>query len=224
MVRAQHRLLTGHLGVDHLRLIIGTSMGCMHAWIWGYTHPEFADGLVPLACAPAQIAGRNRMMRTMIMDAIRGDPAWQGGDYVEPPRQGLTTALYVLYLMGSAPLVQHGLAPSRDAADSVIRAYVAQRPPRTDANDMLYAFDASRDYDPSPHMARITAPALAINSADDLINPPELQLVEPLVARARAVRFIVLPVGPETRGHGTHSWPAVWGTYLGEFLRGLPER
>jgi homoserine O-acetyltransferase len=224
MVRAQHLLLAAHLGVHHLRLIVGTSMGCMHAWVWGYTYPTFADGLVPLACAPTQIAGRNRMMRRALMDAIRDDPDWQGGGYVAPPRQGLTTALYLLYLMGSAPLVQQRMAPTRDAADSVIRAYVAQRLPRTDANDLLYAFDASRDYDPAPHMAEVTSPALTINSADDLINPEELRLVEPLVARAANVRFIVLPVGPETRGHGTHSWPAVWGHYLREFLEKLPER
>lgn len=224
MVRAQYLLLTEHLGVNHLRLIMGTSMGCMHSWVWGYTYPTFVDGLVPLACAPTQIAGRNRMMRTMIMDAVRNDPAWQEGEYTSPPQQGLTTALYVLYLMGSAPLVQQRLAPTRDAADSVIRAYVAQRLPRMDANDMVYAFDASRDYDPSSHMAEITTPALAINSADDLINPPELGLVEPLVATARSVRFIILPVGPEMHGHGTHSWPAIWGDYLREFLAGLPER
>ena len=224
MVRAQYLLLTEHLRVNHLRLIMGTSMGCMHAWVWGYTYPTFADGLVPLACAPTQIAGRNRMMRTMIMDAIRNDPAWQNGDYTEPPRQGLTTALYVLYLMVSAPLVQQRLAPTRDAADSVIRTFVARRLPRTDANDMLYAFDASRDYDPSSHMGEITTPALAINSADDLINPPELHLVEPLVAQAKSVKFIILPVGPEMHGHGTHSWPAIWGHYLEDFLDHLPAR
>jgi homoserine O-acetyltransferase/O-succinyltransferase len=224
MVRAQFLLLTKHLGVNHLRLIMGTSMGCMHAWVWGYTYPTFADGLVPLACAPTQIAGRNRMMRTMIMDAIRDDSAWQGGDYTQEPVQGLTTAEYVLYLMGSSPLLQQRLAPTRDAADSVIRAYVAQRVARTDANDLMYAFNASRDYDPSSHMAEITTPALAINSADDLINPPELRLVEPLVARAKSVTFIILPVGPEMHGHGTHSWPAIWGHYLSDFLAGLPER
>jgi homoserine O-acetyltransferase len=224
MVRAQYLLLTEHLGVNHLRLIMGTSMGCMHSWVWGYTYPTFVDGLVPLACAPTQIAGRNRMMRTMIMDAIRNDPAWQGGEYTEEPVQGLTTAEYVLYIMGSSPLLQQRLAPTRDAADSVIRAYVAQRVPRTDANDLLYAFNASRDYDPSSHMAEITTPALAINSADDLINPPELRLVEPLVAKAKSVKFIILPVGPEMHGHGTHSWPAIWGHYLRDFLAGLAER
>lgn len=224
MVRAQHLLLTDHLGVNHLRLIIGTSMGCMHAWVWGYTHPAFVDGLVPLACAPTQIAGRNRMMRTMIMDALRDDPAWNGGEYTTPPREGIRAALQMLYVMGSSPLLQQRIAPTRDAADSVIRAYVNRRIDRIDANDMIYAFDASRDYDPSPHMAEITTPALAINSADDLINPPELRLVEPLVAEAKHVRFIILPVGPEMHGHGTHSWPAIWGHYLEEFLAGLPER
>lgn len=224
MVLAQYRLLTEHLGVDHLRLLVGTSMGCMHAWVWGYTYAAFADGLVPLACAPRQIAGRNRMMRTMVMDDIRQDPAWRGGDYTTQPQAGLRAALQVLYLMGSAPLVQQRQAPTREAADSLIRAYVAQRLQTTDANDLLYAFDASRDYDPAPHLGQITAPVLAINSADDVVNPPELGVVEPLVAQVRGARFVLLPLGPDTHGHGTHSWPAVWGRYLQTFLATLPER
>jgi homoserine O-acetyltransferase len=224
MVRAQFLLLTEHLGVSHVRLILGTSMGCMHVWIWGYTHPAFADGLVPLACAPRQIAGRNRMMRTMIMDDIRDDPAWQGGDYTTPPAVGLRAALQVLFLMVSAPLVQQRQAPTRDSADSLIRRFVAQRLETTDANDLLYAFDASRDYDPSLHLAEITTPVLAINSADDALNPPELRVVEPLVARVPQAKFVLIPTGPETHGHGTHSWPAVWQSYLRAFLATLPER
>jgi homoserine O-acetyltransferase len=224
MVRAQYLLLTGHLNVHHLRLIMGTSMGCMHAWIWGYTYPTFADGLVPLACAPRQIAGRNRMMRTMIMDDIREDPAWQGGDYATEPEVGLRGALQVLYLMVSAPLVQQRQAPTRDTADSLIRHFVAQRIRTTDANDLLYAFDASRDYDPSPHLGAITTPVLAINTADDEVNPPELRVVEPLIAQVPHAQFVLIPTGPETHGHSTHSWPAVWQRYLREFLATLPAR
>lgn len=224
MVRAQYQLLTAHLGVNHLRLIMGTSMGCMHAWMWGYQHPAFADGLVPLACAPRQIAGRNRMMRRMIMDDIRDDPAWKGGDYTTEPVTGLRGALDVLYIMVSAPLVQQREAPTRDAADSLLHRFMASALRRFDANDLLYAFDASRDYDPSSHMREITAPVLAINSADDLINPPVLHLVPPLIAEVPHAKFIVIPEGPDTHGHGTHSYPAVWGHYLRDFLATLPYR
>ncbi|MCU0634981.1 MAG: alpha/beta fold hydrolase [Gemmatimonadaceae bacterium] len=223
MVAAQHRLLTEHLDVDHLRLIMGTSMGCMHAWVWGYTHPNFADGLVPLACLPTQIAGRNRMLRTMLMDDIRTDPAWKGGEYTEPP-PGLRAALQILFVMSSAPLVQQAQGPTREAADSVIRTWLEQRMKTTDANDLLYAVDASREYDPSSRLERITAPVLFINSHDDLLNPPELGIAERLAARVPRARFINLPISPATRGHGTHSLPAIWGPYLEEFLRDLPER
>ena len=223
MVRAQHLLLTQGLGVNHLRLILGTSMGCMQGWVWGYSYPAFVDGLVPLACAPTQIAGRNRMIRTMIMDDIRSDPEWKGGEYSSPPN-GLRPALQLLYLMGSAPLVQHRLAPTRDAADSLIRAYVNSRMKTTDANDMIYQFDASRDYDPSSHLEQIAAPVLAINSADDFVNPPELGIVEKLITRVKHARFVMIPISDQTRGHGTHSLPAVWGNYLRDFLSALPER
>jgi homoserine O-acetyltransferase len=223
MVHAQHLFLTDGLKVNHLRLIMGTSMGCMHAWVWGYTWPGFVDGLVPLACAPTQIAGRNRMIRTMIMDDIRQDPEWKSGEYTAPPA-GLRAALQLLYVMSSAPLVQHRQAPTRDIADSTIRRYLDQRFHTTDANDMLYQFDASREYDPSSHLERITAPLLAINSADDFVNPPELGLVERLMPRVKNGKFVLIPVGEATRGHGTHSVPAVWGSYLREFLAALPER
>ncbi len=223
MVRAQYLLLTQGLGVNHLRLILGTSMGCMQGWVWGYSYPAFVDGLVPLACAPTQIAGRNRMVRTMIMDDIRSDPEWKGGEYTSPPN-GLRPALQLLYLMGSAPLVQHRLAPTRDAADSLIRAYVNSRMKITDANDMIYQFDASRDYDPSSHLEQISTPVLAINSADDFVNPPELGIVEKLIARVKHARFVMIPISEQTRGHGTHSLPTVWGNYLRDFLSALPER
>ncbi len=223
MVAAQYRLLTEHLGVNHLRLIMGTSMGCMQGWVWGYSYPTFMDGLAPFACVPSQIAGRNRMIRTMAMDAIRHDPAWQNGDYTTQP-PGLRSAQMMLYIMSSAPLVQQAQAPTRDKADSVIRAYLDGRMRVTDANDFLYQFDASRDYDPSRRVQEITAPALFINSADDQVNPPELGLAEQFAKQMPKTRFILLPISADTRGHGTHSLPRVWGTYLAAFLAALPER
>jgi homoserine O-acetyltransferase len=222
MVDAQHRLLVEGLKIDHLRLIMGTSMGCMHAWVWGERYPDFVDGLVPLACAPTQIAGRNRMMRTMIMDDIRQDPAWRGGDYTSPPEQGLRGALGILFMMTSSPLQQQKAAPTRDAADAFIRKFIDDRLRTTDANDMLYAFDASRDYDPSPKLESIRAAVLAINSADDAVNPPELGLMEKLMSRVKRGRYILIPTSDATRGHGTHSMPAVWKSYLAEFLQQLP--
>ena len=224
MVRAQYLLLTDGLGVNHLRLILGTSMGCMHSWVWAYTSPTFVDGLAPFACAPTQIAGRNRMSRAMIRDDIMGDPAWNGGNYTSPPVNGMRAAQQLLYLMGSAPLLQHRQAPTRDRADSLIRATINARLTTTDANDMLYYFDASSDYDPSSHLGEITTPILAINSADDFLNPPELHIVEPLIAKVKGAKFIMIPISDQTRGHGTHSLPSVWGGYLKDFLATLPER
>src|SRR5262245_745835 len=171
MVRAQHRLLTEGLQVNHLRLVLGTSMGAMHCWVWAEMYPDFADGLVPLASAPTQIAGRNRIMRKMIMDSIRNDPAWNNGDYVEQPRQGLVGALNLLMMMTSSPLQWHKQAGTRDAADEWYAAQIKSRLATTDANDMLYQFNASRAYDPSSNLEKITAPVLAINSADDVVNP-----------------------------------------------------
>ena len=222
MVEAQHRLLTEGLGVNHLRLVMGTSMGCMHAWVWGERFPDFVDGLVPLACAPTQIAGRNRMMRKLLIDAIRSDPDWHGGEYTAPPERGLRTALAMLFMMTSSPMQQQKAAPTRDAADAFITKYVDDRLHSTDANDMLYAFDASREYDPSPKLESIRAAVLAINSADDVVNPPELGLMEQLMPRVRRGKYVLIPTSDQTRGHGTHSLPAVWKSYLADFLKQLP--
>lgn len=220
MVDAQHRLLEA-IGVDHLRLVMGTSMGCMHAWIWGERYPDFADGLVPLACAPTQIAGRNRMIRTMLMDDIRDDPAWRGGDYEKQP-EGLRAALGMLFVLTSSPRTQQKQAPTRDDADRYIRAYLDSHMKTMDANDVLYAFDASRDYDPSPKLGTIRVPVLAINSADDEVNPPELGLMEKLMPRVRNGRYVLIPLSEATRGHGTHTLAAVWQSYLAEFMKRLP--
>jgi homoserine O-acetyltransferase len=223
MVVAQHRLLTEELGVDRLRLVMGTSMGGMHTWLWGIRYPAFMDGLVPLACAPTQIAGRNRMMRRMILDSIREDPDWRGGDYAAQPR-GLRAALQILFMMTSSPLSQHRDAPTRDEADRYVTAWLRDRLAITDANDFLFQMDASHDYDPSSLLEGIQAPVLAINSADDLVNPPELGLMERLMPRVRRGRYVLVPASEATRGHGTHSLPALWRGHLAEFLEHLPRR
>jgi homoserine O-acetyltransferase len=221
MVRAQHAMLVDGLKVNHLRLVLGTSMGAMHCWVWGEMYPDFVDGLVPLASVPTQIAGRNRVMRTMIMDSIRNDPAWKNGDYTEQPHAGLVGAVNLLMMMTSSPIGWHKSAPTRDAADTWYEEQVKSRVAANDANDMLYQFNASREYDPSPNLEKITAALLAINSADDVVNPPELGLMEKLIPRVKHGRYMLIPVSDQTRGHGTHSLPAIWGPHLAEFLKEL---
>jgi homoserine O-acetyltransferase len=223
MVRAEYLMVTQGLKVNHLRLIMGTSMGCMHAWIYGYMYPNFADGLVPLACLPTQLAGRNRMIRRMMMDDIIDSPDYNGGEYTTQPH-GLRAAIGQLYIMSSAPLVQQKAAPTRDKADSIIRKYIDNSMKTTDANDMLYYFAASRNYDPSSHLAQITTPVLAINSADDFVNPPELGIEEKLIKEVKNATFVLVPISDQTHGHGTHSLPAVWDSHLKDFMATLPER
>jgi homoserine O-acetyltransferase len=221
MVRAQHLMLTDGLKVNHLKLVLGTSMGAMHCWVWGEVFPDFVDGLVPLASVPTQIAGRNRVMRKMIMDSITQDPAWNGGDYSSQPRQGLAGAINLLMMMTSSPLQWHKSGATRDAADSWYADQVKSRTASTDANDMLYQFNASRNYDPSANLEKISAAVLAINSADDVVNPPELGLMEKLMPRVTRGRYVLIPTSDQTRGHGTHSLPAIWGKHLAEFLKNL---
>jgi homoserine O-acetyltransferase len=223
MVDAQYRLLTERLGVYHLLLVMGTSMGGMQTWVWGERYPDFMDGLVPLASLPAQIAGRNRMMRKLIMDDIRDDPAWRGGDYAAQP-PGLRAALQLLWVMTTSPLVLRRAAPIRDSADAYITRWLNRAARSYDANDVWYAFDASRDYDPSPGLERITAPLLAINSADDYVNPPELGIMEHLIRRVRRGRFVLIPISDVTRGHGTHTVAAAWKAEFGPFVAGLERR
>ena len=220
MVDADHRLLIEKLGVSHLRLVMGTSMGGMHSWVFAERYPDFMDAVVPLASVPTAIAGRNRMIRTMAMDDIRNDPSGKAGEYTSPP-DGLRGALQMLYIMSSAPLVQQHDAPTRDSADAVIRRFLDARMRNTDANDFLYAFDASRNYNPEPMLSRIRVPLLAINSADDQVNPPELGIVERLITRVPTGRFVLIPIGPATRGHGTHTVAAVWKEQFAGFLNNL---
>jgi len=222
MVAAQYRLLTEHLGVHHLRLVMGTSMGGMQTWVWGTTYPEFMDALMPLASLPVEIAGRNRMMRKMIIDSIRNDPEWNNGEYRQQPR-GLTGAIHVLLFMVSIPLQWQEAAPTRVTAEKFLEDSVRRYRSTLDANDMIYQFDSSRNYNPSPSLGRIKAPLFAINSADDQVNPPELGILEKEIRRVPKGRYILIPISGESRGHGTHSLPSIWGSYLEELLA-LSER
>ena len=224
MVAAQHAMLVDGLHVDHLRLTFGTSMGCMETFVWGETWPDFSDALAPLACLPVQIAGRNRMMRYMAMDAIRRDPAWMNGDYVAQPAQGLRTALEMIMIMGSSPLQMQKSFPTRQAAEQRVNDYLDHALATTDANDFLYYVNASRNYDPSARLEAITAPVLWINSADDFINPPELGIAEKMVGRMPHARFILIPISDATRGHGTHTQAAVWKNYLADFMAGTERK
>ncbi len=218
MVEAQHLLLTDGLKINHLRLLMGTSMGCMHSWIWAETYPDFMDAVLPLACLPVQIAGRNRMMRKMFMDSITSDPAYMNGDYKQQPRSGLRAAMNVFLIMSSSPLQMQKDFPTRDQADAFLDRFMKERLATIDANDMLYAFDASRTYDPSPKLAQIKAHVMFINSADDQINPPELGIAEREIKNVKNGRFVLLPITDQTRGHGTHSLPAIWKQYLSDLL------
>jgi len=217
MIELQYRLLTQGLGVNHLRLVMGTSMGGMHTWLWSEQHPDFMDAAMPLASQPIAIAGRNRMMRRMIMDAIRTSPDWNNGEYAQQPH-GLNDALGVLLIMGSSPLQMQKQDPTREKADAALEDYVASRAKTTDSNDMLYYFDASRNYNPEPQLEKIIAPLTAINSADDQINPPELGIIDKDIHKVKNGKFLMLPITDQTRGHGTHSLPAIWGDYLKELL------
>jgi homoserine O-acetyltransferase/O-succinyltransferase len=218
MVAAHFRLLNEGLGVNHLRLVMGTSMGCMHSFVWGETYPDFMDALMPLACLPVQIAGRNRIWRKMVMDAIREDPEWKGGDYTDEPKQALRTALDFLLIAGSAPIPMQKALPTRDAADKYLDDYFHARFAALDANDFLYQVNASRNYDPSTQLGKIKAPVMWINSGDDFINPPELGIAEKEVKDLPNGRFVLILASDQTHGHGTHTWAELWKQYLAELL------
>jgi homoserine O-acetyltransferase len=218
MVEAQYRLLTEGLGVNHARLVMGTSMGGMHTWLWGESHPDFMDALMPLASLPTQISGRNRAWRRIIIDAIRNDPAWNGGEYkTQPP--SLRTAAEMLWFMSSNPVLRQKETPTLAKTDEVLDKFVEQIVKTDDANDVLYALEASRDYDPGPNLETIRAPLLAINSADDLINPPELGILEREIKRVPHGRAMVMPLSDKTRGHGSHTIAALWKDQLSILLK-----
>ncbi len=218
MVRAQHLLLTEGLHVDHARLILGTSMGCMHAFVWGEMFPAYVDALMPLACQPVEIGGRNRMTRKMIMDDITTAPGFHGGEYTSEPVDGLRAAYEIEILMGSSPLQMQEHEPTREQADAYLAQTLDRVVPHLDANDMYYQFNSSRNYNPYPRLSAIQAELMQINSADDFINPPELHISDKDIHLVPHGRFILLPISEQTRGHGTHTLPAIWQGYLRQLL------
>lgn len=217
MVDAQHRLLTEGLGVNHLRLVMGTSMGGMHSWVWGERHPDFMDALLPLASLPTQISGRNRVWRKTLIDAIRNDPAWNGGDYPRQP-PSLRTASALIFFMGSNPPLRQEQMPTFAKADEVLEQSMTNALQTLDANDVLYQVSASWDYDPGPALEKIQVPLIAVNSADDLINPPELGILEREIKRVPRGEAVTIPLGPETRGHGSHTVAKLWKAQLQKLL------
>src|SRR5438046_6727703 len=218
MVEAEYRLLTDGLGVTHAGLVMGTSMGGMHSWLWGESHPDFMDALMPLASVPTQISGRNRAWRRMVIDAIRNDPDWLGGDYAAQP-PSLRTAAEMLWFMSSNPLLRQKEAPTRAKTDEVLDKFVADYLKTSDANDVLYAIEASHDYDPGPNLEEIHAPLLAINSGDDMINPPELGSLEGEIKRVPKGRAVLIALSDKTRGHGSHTLGALWKDQLMSLLK-----
>jgi len=217
MVQAQHDILVQGLRIKHLRLVMGTSMGGMHTWLWGELYPGFMDALMPLACLPTQISGRNRVWRRMIIDAIQNDPAWKRGEYTSQP-PSLRTAAEVLFFMSSNPALRAKEMPTLEQSDQVLDGFVARELKSADANDVLFALEASQDYDPAPGIEEIKAPLCAVNFADDLINPPELGILEREIKRVPTGHAVLLPLSEKTRGHGTHTLAAVWKQYLVELL------
>ena len=218
MVEAQLRLLTERLGVDHARLVMGTSMGGMHTWLWGQMHPEFMDALLPLASLPTQISGRNRAWRRVIIDGFRNDPQWNGGDYKTQP-QSLRTGAQMLWLMSSNPVLRQQQAPTLAKTDAELDKFVGDYLKTGDANDMLYALEASHDYDPAAGLEKIRAPLVAVNFADDLINPPELGILEREIKRVPNGRAVTLPLSDQTRGHGSHTIANLWKDELQRLLK-----
>jgi len=218
MVDAVHAVVVEGLHVDHLRLVMGTSMGGMQTWLWGEMYPRMMDALMPLASLPVQIGGRNRIWRDMIVEDIKDDPGYRGGEYAAQP-YAMRTTLDMLYVFGSAPLYNQSLYPTRDEADTFYKNTVKPRIGDLDANDIIYQFEASRDYDPEAALGTIVAPLEAVNSADDQINPPELGILEREIAHVKGGKAVVLPITAQTRGHGTHTLPAIWGSYLEDLLK-----
>ncbi len=218
MVEAQRRMLAEGLGVTQLRLLIGTSMGCMHAFLWGEAHPGFARALMPMACLPGPIAGQNRAWRKLAIESIRADPAWAGGDYTSQPVMGLRGAVNLLTIAGGAPLAWQAQFPTRESVDNAFPDRVAKDIATRDANDLLYQLDASRNYDPSGALERIKVPVMWVNSADDFINPPVLGIAEPAAKRMPKARFRLIPASKDGKGHGTHTWAKFWKADLIDLL------
>ena len=218
MIAMQHALVTKTLGIKKLKLILGTSMGCMHAFMWGSIHPEAVEKLAPFACLPVEIAGQNRMWRKLSIDAIKADPTWNGGNYTAPPMSGLRTAATLNLVAGANPLALQAQYPTRQAAEAFTDEAFDRVVTRNDANDIIYQLDSSRNYNPWPSLEAITAPTLWINSADDFINPANYGITEMAMKRLPNTKFILIPASPETKGHGTHTWAKFWKDELAAFL------
>jgi homoserine O-acetyltransferase len=218
MIATQHQLVTQTLGVKKLKLILGTSMGCMHAFMWGALYPQAVEKLAPFACLPVEIAGQNRMWRKLSMDAIKSDPTWNGGNYTTPPISGLRTAATLSLVAGANPLALQAQYPTRDASEKFTDEAFARIVTRNDANDIIYQLDSSRNYNPWPTLEAIKAPTLWINSADDFINPANYGITEKAMSRLPTTKFILIPASPETKGHGTHTWAKFWKDELAALL------
>jgi homoserine O-acetyltransferase len=217
-VEGQYRMVTEGLGIRHLKLVLGTSMGGMQTWIWGERHPNFMDALMPIASQPVPIAGRNMLWRQLIIEAIRDDPAWHGGDYAKEP-SGFVHALPIFNIMVNNATVLQQAGPSRVKAAALYDQWVADYAKTTDANDYLYWFESSYDYDPSTDLEKIQARLTAVNFADDLLNPAELGTMEAAMARIKTGRYVLIPASPMTRGHQTLALAAVWKNALADLLK-----
>jgi homoserine O-acetyltransferase len=210
MIEAQHRMLTEGLGVTHLRLIMGTSMGCMHGFVWGETYPDFASALMPMACEPVELAGLNRMWRQLAINGIEADPAWQNGEYNSQPMMGLRAAQNLLFVAGGAPLFLQAQYPTRAAASAYAEERVSNALKSLDADDLIYQLDSSRNYNPWPNLERIKVPLMWINSADDFINPRNFTFSADALKRMPTAKFRLIPESTDTHGHGTHTWAKFW--------------
>jgi homoserine O-acetyltransferase len=218
MVAVQHQLLTEALGVDHLRLVLGTSMGCMHSWLWAETYPTYMDAVMALACLPVEVAGRNQMWRQMTIEGIRQDPEWKNGDYTTQPRAALQLWADITMIAFNGPLPLQAAAPTRAAANQYLAERMKQVAPTFEANNALYALNASRSYDPSPQLESISTAVMLVNSADDFINPPELGIAQREIARVKRGRFALVPASAQTHGHFTFAWPVFWQQHLRRLL------
>jgi homoserine O-acetyltransferase/O-succinyltransferase len=223
MVLAQYKLVAEGLGVRHLRLVLGNSMGGMHTWIWAVAYPEFMDGLVPMASQPTEMSSRNWLMRRMITDAIRNDPEWKGGDYTNQPSAFRVANVFFGIATNGGTLAYQKLAPTRELADKLLETRMAAAT-KADANDFLYQWDSSRDYNPAPGLERISAALLAINAADDERNPPETGIMERELKRVKGGKLYLIPASEETRGHGTTGMAKFYKQQLQDFLQSAPKR
>ena len=223
MVDAQYRLIKEGLGIRHLRLVIGNSMGGMHTWLWGGKYPDTMDALVPMASQPSEMASRNWMLRRLMVDTIRTDPEYKNGDYTEQPHSVKMVNTFFAIATNGGTLAFQKLAPTRDAADKLVDSRLAA-PFKADANNFVYQWDSSRDYNAAPGLERIQAALLAINAADDERNPPETGIMERELKRVKNGRLYLIPASEDTRGHGTTGNAKFWAKQLGEFLQTVPKR